>query len=164
MWQRIGSAFLEARRARDPKRIVKALQGVPEPVLNAAKRQGIAWRMDAHPIDCVEDPKLIIACLGEHFLDLGPSVTTTQSSRFEAELKTMFGGGKAEVEELVELLKWLVNQLGGSKAHGLAKRLDELADMDGFLRLMPFLQRLLTQGWNAAQIEALSDVKKVFDI
>ncbi len=166
MWQRIGSAFWRARRARDPKRIAAAQRDIPEAVLSAAKRQGIVWRLDAHPVDCVEDPKLIIACIAVRLLDLSHEENPAQQAKLRDELKSMFGGSGSEIEELITYLRWLGSQLGGpeSKTWSMAKRLDEIADTGGFLDLMEVLKTLLNEGWNEAQTSALKEIKRVFRI
>jgi len=163
---KFGSAFREARNARDPKKIALALGDVPETVLKVAARHGVVWRLDAHAVDCVEDPKLILASMGVQFLDISSGNTKKQHHRLKIQLQLMFEISDEDVKEELIFARWLASQLGGpeSKMHWLAKRLDELADTNGFLNLMDLLKIIIKDVWSEEQSSALEDVKRIFRI
>lgn len=162
----IGGAFWKARRARDPKRISKAMRDVPETVLKSAQRHGVVWRLDAHPVDCVEDPKLIIACIGVRILDLSVNDIQAQHRRLNTELMSRFASSDDEIEALMVFLKWLFEQLGEpeTKTYWLAKRLEELSGPSGFLEIMDLLKTFMEGDWNEKQVLALHDIRRVFEI
>jgi len=161
-----GSAFRRARDARDPKKIALFLRDVPEPVIKAAAHHGVVWRLDAHPVDCVEAPNIILACMCLHFLDLSESTTDEHRKRLNDRILLLLGISHKDIEANILFFRWLTSQLGGSnsKMHCLAKRFDELAGANGFLNLMDVLKDILIDEWSSEQISALNDVKMVFRI
>ncbi len=162
----IAAAYFWAQRARNAAEIAKAVAEVPGDIKAAARRFGFRRRMNVHPVESVDDPKLAIAGIANSFFELGALPTEEQRRMLALQVRSVLELSEAEAEELLVLGRWLASESGGPEAGilRLSRRLNRIAGVDGFQELMELLKNLLKDDWSDAQIAALNDVKRAFRI
>ncbi|MFN0113892.1 MAG: hypothetical protein ACKVPY_04365 [Paracoccaceae bacterium] len=166
----VGGAIFWIWRMRMAAEMTHELAGVASDVMAAARRLGFRRRLNLHPVESVDDPKLAMAGLGIAFLELGGLPTKEQQDGLLRSLQTRLGQTLTAAEEAVILGRWLVSECGGAApaVDRLARRLVKL-DRPGSLEpLMNVLNDIVVAGRDSKvsdrQREALGDIARLYKL
>jgi hypothetical protein len=163
----IGAAYFWAQRARNAADMTRELAGVASDVAAAARRFGFRRRMDAHPVEALDDPDVAIAGAGIAFLELGGLPSTEQQDALVRSLQSRLAMDHEKAREALILGRWLVTESNGAQP-GLTRLVRKLAKMKGQAGFEPlmFVLRDVTEA-NAGvlspqQGDALDEVKRIY--
>ncbi|ASM72721.1 MULTISPECIES: hypothetical protein [Roseobacteraceae] len=155
--------LLRVRRGSD---MVAEVIDMASDVRAAARRFGFKRRTDVHPVDSIEDTKLVLGALATAFLELDDLPTRDTRAALNVQLRLHGIAQHAQqAQEIAVLGHWFVQTCGGAQAAvtRLARRLYKL---DGGASL-PTLMAVLQDTAHAAgtdpskrQVEALDDIKR----
>lgn len=162
--------YFFVNRARSAATIATDVLDMANDVRLAARRFGFQRRVNIHPVESLEDPRVATAAAALAFLELDDLPTAEQRRRLVEALERGFAIGRAEAEEMQVLGRWLVAECGGAQpaVSRLARKLYKLRGQEGFEPLLGVVQEVLSEGHGGSlsdrQRDALDDVRLAFRI
>lgn len=163
-------AVIWIMRMRNAAEMTHEIAGVAQDVLAAARRLGFRRRLDSHPVESLDDPKLAIGALGIAFLELGGLPTAEQHDALLKSLQAHTGQSLKDAEETLILGRWLVNESNGPvpAITRLSRRLAKLDRAGSFTPLMAVLNDVAQAGRDGAvsdrQRDALTEIARAFKL
>jgi hypothetical protein len=135
----------------------------------AARRFGFTRKMNVHPVESIEDPRLAIATIANAFIELDDLPTSDTRAALDVNLRKHLRVGAEESREIAILGHWFVENCNGATAAipRLSKRLHTLDKGANFGTLMEVIQGTLKSAdktLSQRQSEALHDIKLAFRI
>ncbi len=155
-------------RMRMAAEATKELGDMASNVLSAARRLGFRRRMNAHPVESVEDPALAISAIGIAFLELSGLPSSEQHAALARSIGRHTGADAEKTEEMLIVGRWLVTESNGpqSAIPRISKRLQKL-DPAAFQPLLSVLNDVGQSGSGALtdrQREALDDIARMMKL
>lgn len=151
-------------RARNAAEMTHEVMDVASDVRAAARRLGYRFRNNVHPVDAVEDPKVLASTIVLGFLDLDDFPTREQRDAMTRQAQSVYDIPLAEAEELGVLARWLINQCGDTDAAitRSARALFKMGDPGAAQNLLSYLNGTMAAGGGLSdkQREALADVQR----
>ncbi|MGB3314820.1 MAG: hypothetical protein WBB85_10440 [Albidovulum sp.] len=163
-------AFIWIMRMRNAAEMTHEIAGVAQDVLSAARRLGFRRRMNLHPVESLDEPKLAIGALGIAFLELGGLPTAEQQNILLKSLQAHIGQSLDDAEETLILGRWLVNESNGPEPAitRLSRRLAKLDRAGSFTPLMAVLNDVAQASRDGAvsdrQRDALTEIARAFKL
>jgi hypothetical protein len=162
-------AFIWVMRMRNAAEMTNELAGVASDVMAAARRLGFRRKLNLHPVESVDEPKLAIGGLASAFLELGGLPTAEQQNAVMSSLQQRLDITPKDAEETLILGRWLVTECGGAQqaVTRLARRLTKIDRATTLEPLMAVLKDVAVAGrgdMSDRQREALSDIAQAFKI
>ncbi|WJS84236.1 hypothetical protein [Paracoccus sp. TOH] len=159
------AAGVWAWRLRMAKQALDDVSGIAGDVIAAARRLGFRRRMNAHPVESIEEPSLAISALGLAFLDLASLPTAEQLKSLKQAVRKELAVSEIKTDEMLIVSRWLVNECKTPQmAIGrLGKRLAQL-DRTGFQPLLAVLGGMEggTDTLSPRQRDALDEIARIF--
>jgi len=163
-------AFIWIMRMRQAAEMTQELAGVAQDVMAAARRLGFRRKLNTHPVDSLDDPRLAIGALGIGFLELAGLPTAEQQDALLRSLQSHLGQNLAEAEETLILGRWLVTESNGP-ASAITRLARRLAKLDASANLGPLMAVLndvaragRDGGANERQRDALAEIARIFGL
>ncbi len=165
----VAVAFVWVMRMRNAAEMTHELAGVAGDVMAAARRLGFRRKINLHPVESVDEPKLAIGGLSVAFLELGGLPTAEQQNAVMQALADHLHLGLKDAEETLILGRWLVSESGGPQQgiDRLARRLVKIDRAGSFEPLMAVLKDVAVAGRgeiSPRQHDALAEVARAFKI
>ena len=163
-------AFIWIMRMRNAAEMTHEIAGAAQDVLAAARRLGFRRRINTHPVDSLEEPKLAIGALGIAFLELGGLPTEEQQNALLKSLQARTGQSLDDAEETLILGRWLVHESNGPEPAitRLSRRLAKLDRAGSFTPLMAVLNDVAQASRDGAvsdrQRDALTEIARAFKL
>ena len=164
----LGGAYFWLMRARMGVEAARELSGVASDVMAAARRFGFRRRLNEHPVDSLQDPKVAVAGAGLAFLELADLPTTETRDALIVSLQHHLGIDESEAREALILGRWLMNECGGPQPalDRLARRLMRMQGAAALEPLMAVLKDVAAGGGglNDRQRDALDVIARHFKL
>jgi hypothetical protein len=80
----------------------------------AARRFGFIHKMNVHPVESIEDPRLAIAARANAFIELDDLPTAEQRQLLQVQLRSKLRADADEAEEMEVLGRWFMSECGGA--------------------------------------------------
>jgi hypothetical protein len=162
----LGGAWFWYVRARAGVDAARELTGVASDVMAAARRFGFRRRYNEHPVDSLQDAKVVVAGAGLAFLELADLPTAEDRDRLLVALQHRLDLSEADAREGLILGRWLINESGGAQP-GLDRLSRRLRKMNGPAALEPLMAVLndtasASGGLNDRQRDALDGIARAF--
>lgn len=143
----------------------EALLGAAEEVRLAARRFGFKGRANLHPVEAVEDSRVLMAMIAAGFIELDGAPLREQVAKVSASLAQNNRMTLDESDEMLVLARWLVGQCGGAEpaiARGVRRlyKLRGAQDLGGLMDLVQDGVLAGGGGLTARQKEALAEVQR----
>lgn len=163
----IAAAYFWANRARNAAHMTNELAGVASDVMAAARRFGFSRKLNLHPVESIDDPKLASAACGLAFLELDGLPTAEQHDALTRSVQSHLDLAHDKAQEALILGRWLVTESGGASPGftRLLRRLFKLQGRDALAPLMAVLNDTAQSshtGLSVRQKEALEEVTQIF--
>ena len=163
------AGYFFVMRARNAAEMTGELMDVANDVRLAARRFGFRRKLNVHPVENIEDPKLAIGGIASAFLELDDLPTREQRDALDRALRDQLRVDAREAQEITVLGRWFVTECGGADAAvaRLSRKLAGLGGAESFQPLLKIVNATLTAGTgslNDRQREALDAVKNAFRI
>lgn len=163
----IAAAYFWANRARNAAHMTNELAGMASDVMAAARRFGFSRKLNLHPVESVDDPKLASAACGLAFLELDGLPSAEQHAALTRSLQSHLDLSHEKAQEALILGRWLLSESGGASP-GFTRILRRLFKLQGAEALTP-LMAILNEtaqsghtGLSLKQKEALEEVTQTF--
>jgi uncharacterized membrane protein len=165
----IAVAFFWVTRMRNAAEMTHELAGVAGDAMAAARRLGFRRKLNLHPVESVEEPKLAIGGLASAFLELGGLPTAEQQNAVMTALQRHLDIAPKDAEETLILGRWLVNECGSAQqaVPRLSKRLVKLDRAASLEPLMAVLKDVAITGrgdMSDRQRDALAEISRAYRI
>lgn len=163
----VAAAYVWVIRARHAAHMTNELAGVASDVLAAARRFGFSRKLNLHPVESIDDPKLAIAACGLAFLELDGLPSSEQHDALTRSLQSRLDMSHEKAQEALILGRWLLTESGGA-APGFSRILRRLFKLQGRESLEPLMAvtndvaQNGTSGLSQKQKDALDEVKQIF--
>jgi hypothetical protein len=157
-------------RARNAAHVATDVLDMANDVRLAARRFSFQRRVNIHPVESLEDPRVATAAAALAFLELDDLPTAEQRASLAQALTGEFALGATEAAEMQVLGRWLVAECGGAQpaVSRLARKLYKLQGQAAFEPLFRVVNEVLVEGHGGAlsdrQRNALEDVRLAFHI
>lgn len=160
----IGAILFWTYRARNAAEMAGEIVDMAKDVRAAARRFGFRRRMDVHPVEQVEDPKLAIATIGVAFLALDDLPSKDAQVELQRALGSELGLNIQDAEEIMVLGQWMVNQCGGpdSAISRVTRRLYKIDGVNSVSGLMDVIKRVSGNGLSGNQKDAVEEITWAF--
>ncbi|SMX38015.1 hypothetical protein [Octadecabacter ascidiaceicola] len=157
----IGAAYFWAQRARNARDMVGDVADMANDVRLAARRFGFTRKMNVHPVESIEDPRLAIAAIGSAFLELDDLPTAEQRKLLQVQIRAKLRASAEEAEEMEVLGRWFMTECGGAEP-AVARLSRKLYKLGGSEQLEPLLDLLQASVSNLSdrQRDAIEDIKR----
>ncbi|MGJ8611516.1 MAG: hypothetical protein ACSHWY_10490 [Octadecabacter sp.] len=161
----IGAAYYWANRAQNARHIVGDVADMANDVRLAARRFGFSRKMNVHPVESIEDPRLAIAAIGAAFIELDDLPTVEQRQRLSLQLRSKLRADAAEAEEMEVLGRWFMAECGGAEpaVARLSRKLYKLGGAEQMEPLMEILKGSVTS-LSDKQRDALEDITRAMRV
>ena len=162
-------AYVWIWRMRSAAEMTQELAGVAGDVMAAARRLGFRRKLNLHPAESVEEPKLAVGGLAAAFLELGGLPTAEQQDAMMTALQKHLDLGLKDAEETLILGRWLVGESGGAvpAISRLSRRLVKLDRAGSLTPLMAVLNDVALVGRGGIsdrQREALEEIATAYRV
>lgn len=163
----IAAAYFWANRARNAAHMTNDLAGMASDVMAAARRFGFSRKLNLHPVESIDDPKLATAACGLAFLELDGLPSVEQHDALTRSVQSRLDLDHAKAQESLILGRWLLSESGGAVSGftRLLRRLVKLQGRDALEPLMAVLNDTAQSGHTGLSIkqkEALEEVTQAF--
>ena len=161
----IGAAYFWAQRARNARDMVGDVANMANDVRLAARRFGFSRKMNTHPVESIEDPRLAIASIATAFIELDDLPTAEQRQLLVVQLRSKLRADAAEAEEMEVLGRWFMTECGGAEpaVARLSRKLYKLGGTDHMELLMDILKASVTD-LSERQRDALNDITRAMRV
>ncbi len=151
---------------QNPGDAVNVAQDAVTVARNAPRKLAFRRQHNAHPVEGIDDPHIAICALAQAFLELDHLPTLDQRQQLTLLLRTKMRRNADEAEELEVLGRWLVAQCQTADAavSRLSRRLFKIDGDASWDLLQDMLTSLVSGELNAAQIDAITDIKRALHI
>jgi hypothetical protein len=110
----IGAAYFWTQRARNARYMLGDVGDMANDVRLAARRFGFTRKMNVHPVESIEDPRLAIAAMANAFIELDDLPTAEQRQLLQVQLRSKLRADADEAEEMEMLGRWFMSECGGA--------------------------------------------------
>lgn len=161
----IGAAYFWAQRARNARDMVGDVADMANDVRLAARRFGFNRKMNVHPVESIEDPRLAIAAIGSAFLELDDLPTAEQRKLLQVQIRSKLRANAEEAEEMEILGRWFMSECGGADP-AVARISRKLYKIGGAQQMEPLLELLKASVTTLSdrQRDALDDIKRAMRV
>lgn len=136
-----GAAYFWAQRARNARDMLGEVGDMANDVRLAARRFGFSRKMDVHPVESIEDPRLAIASIATAFIELDDLPTADQRKLLLVQLRSRLRADEEEAVEMEVLGRWFMNECGGAEP-AITRVSRKLYKLGGAQQLDPLLDIL----------------------
>jgi hypothetical protein len=157
----IGAAYFWAQRARNARDVMGDVADMANDVRLAARRFGFSRKMNVHPVERIEDPRLAIAAIGSAFLELDDLPTAEQRKLLQVQVRSKLRASAEEAEEMEILGRWFMTECGGAEpaVARISRKLYKIGGADQMEPLMDILKASVTT-LSDRQRDALEDITR----
>lgn len=158
----VGAAYFWAQRARNARDMIGEVGDMANDVRLAARRFGFTRKMNVHPVESIEDPKLAIASIATAFIELDDLPTAEQRKILTIQLRSHLRVDAAEAEEMEVLGRWFMSECGGAEP-AIARVSRKLYKIGGATQtepLMDILKNTVKGSLSDRQKDALDDITR----
>lgn len=161
----IGAAYFWAQRARNARDMLGDVADMANDVRLAARRFGFSRKMNTHPVESIEDPRLAIAAIATSFIELDDLPTAEQRQLLTVQLRSKLRADAAEAEEMEVLGRWFMTECGGAEpaVARLSRKLYKLSGADHMEPLMDILKASVSE-LSERQRDALEDITRAMRV
>ena len=161
----IGAAYFWAQRASNARNVVGDVADMANDVRLAARRFGFSRKMNVHPVESIEDPRLAIAAIATSFIELDDLPTADQRQLLTVQLRSKLRADAAEAEEMEVLGRWFMSECGGAEPAiaRLSRKLYKIGGAEQMEPLMDILKASVTS-LSDRQREALEDITRAMRV
>lgn len=161
------TAYVWFNRAQRVSHVAGDLINVAADVRNAARRFGFRKRANRHPVEGIDDPKLVIGAMATAFLELDDLPNAEARSLTDLSLRKHLNLDAATAQEITVLGRWFVEECKGPVPAfpRLAKKLKVIDGAASFETLMAVLKDVAEAGGgapSARQSDALTELARIF--
>lgn len=157
----IGAAYYWANRAQNARDVVGDVADMANHVRLAARWFGFSRKMNVHPVESIEDPRLAIAAIGSAFIELDDLPTVEQRQHLAVQLRSKLRADAAEAEEMEVLGRGFMSECGGAKR--LSRNLYPRGGTEQMEPLMDIFKGSVTSR-SDKQGEALEDITRAMGV
>ena len=159
-----GALYWWARQ--NPGDAINVAQDAVTVARNAPRKLAFRRQHAAHPVEGIDDPHITICALAQAFLELDDLPTLDQRRKLTMLLRSQMRRSAQEAEELEVLGRWLVGQCQTPDAavSRLARRLFKIDGDASWDLLQNVLTSLVSDQLSAAQIDAITNIKRALHI
>jgi hypothetical protein len=131
----------------------------------AARRFGFSRKMNVHPVESIEDPRLAIAAIGSAFIELDDLPTAEQRKLLQIQIRSKLRADAEEAEEMEVLGRWFMSECGGADP-AVARISRKLYKIGGAEQMEPLLELLKASVTTLSdrQRDALDDIKRAMRV
>lgn len=161
----IGAAYFWAQRARNARDVMGDVADMANDVRLAARRFGFSRKMNVHPVESIEDPRLAIAAIGSAFLELDDLPTAEQRKLLQVQIRSKLLASAEEAEEIEILGRWFMTECGGAEpaVARISRKLYKIGGADQMEPLMDILKASVTT-LSDRQRDALEDITRAMRV
>ena len=161
----IGAAYFWAQRARNARDVMGDVADMANDVRLAARRFGFSRKMNVHPVESIEDPRLAIAAIGSAFLELNDLPTAEQRKLLQVQIRSKLLASAEEAEEIEILGRWFMTECGGAEpaVARISRKLYKIGGADQMEPLMDILKASVTT-LSDRQRDALEDITRAMRV
>lgn len=161
----IGAAYFWAQRARNARDMVGEVADMANDVRLAARRFGFSRKLNLHPVESIEDPRLAIAAIAIAFIELDDLPTAEQRQMLTVQLRTKLRASAEETQEMEVLGRWFMTESGGAEpaVTRISRKLYKLGGAEQMEPLMAVLKGSVTS-LSDRQRDALEDISRAMRI
>ena len=162
----IGAAYFWANRARNARDMMGEVADMANDVRLAARRFGFTRKMNVHPVESIEDPRLAIASIAAAFIELDDLPTAEQRQLLIVQLRSKLRADAEEAEEMGVLGRWFMNECGGAEQAiaRISRKLYKLGGAEQMEPLMDLLKASVSNDLSARQRDALEDITRAMRV
>jgi len=162
----LAAAFFWAQRARNARDAVGEIADMANDVRLAARRFGFSRKMNVHPVESIEDPRLAIASIATAFIELDDLPTAEQRKKLTVQLRSKLRLDAKEAEEMEILGRWFMSECGGADPAiaRLSRKLYKLGGAEQIEPLMDVLKGAMIGPLSDKQREALDDITRAMRV
>lgn len=162
----IAAAYFWAQRARNARDMVGDVADMANDVRLAARRFGFSRKMNVHPVESIEDPRLAIASIAAAFIELDDLPTAEQRKLLLVQLRAKLRADADEAQEMEILGRWFMTECGGAEPAiaRLSRKLYKLGGAAQMEPLMEVLKATVTDSLSARQKDALEDITRAMRV
>lgn len=157
----IATAYFWANRASNARNALGDMAGMANDVRLAARRFGFTRKMNVHPVESIEEPRLAIATIATAFIELDDLPTAEQRQVLMVQLRSQLRANAEEAEEMEVLGRWFMNECGGAEPAitRVSRKLYKIGGADQMEPLMNVLKASVTD-LSQRQRDALEDITR----
>lgn len=162
----IGAAYFWAQRARNARDMLGEVGDMANDVRLAARRFGFTRKMNVHPVENIEDPRLAIATIASAFIELDDLPTAEQRKLLAVQLRSKLRANAEEAEEMEVLGRWFMSECGGAEPAiaRVSRKLYKLSGGEQTETLMSVLKGSVTESLTDRQRDALEDITRALRV
>lgn len=125
----ISAAAIWYYRARDAHHAAGDLMEMANDVRLAARRFGFKRKVNVHPVDSIDDPRLAAAGIVAAVAGMGASIEGDDLAEMSRQFQSVFQVERGEADEIITFARWIAEQCGtrSEAVRRLSKRLASLA-------------------------------------
>jgi hypothetical protein len=149
---------------QNPDKAIYAAQDAVTVARNAPRKLAFRRQTNAHPVEGIDDARIAICGLAQAFIELDQLPTAEQRTHLNTLLRTKMRCAAEEAQEMEVLGRWLVVQCKTPDAAvtRLARRLHKIDGDASWGMLQDMLMSLVDGELSAAQLDAITDMKRAF--
>lgn len=161
----IAGAYFWAQRARNARDMMGDVADMANDVRLAARRFGFSRKLNEHPVESIEDPRLAIAAIATSFIELDDLPTAEQRQLLAVQLRSKLRADAAEAEEMEVLGRWFMSECGGAEP-AIARLSRKLYKIGGAAQMEPLMDILKASvsSLSDRQREALDDITRAMRV
>jgi hypothetical protein len=158
----IGAAYFWAQRAKGARDMAGDVVDMANDVRLAARRFGFSRKMNVHPVESIDDPRLAVAAIATAFLELDDLPTAEQRQVLMVQLRSKLRADAGEAQEMEVLGRWFMSECGGAEPAiaRISRKLYKLAGAEQTENLMGILKGTVTESLSDRQRDALEDIAR----
>ena len=162
----IGAAYFWAQRARNARDMLGEVGDMANDVRLAARRFGFTRKMNTHPVESIEDPRLAIATIATAFIELDDLPTAEQRDVLKVQLRSQLRADADETEEMEVLGRWFMSECGGAEQaiSRVSRKLYKIGGADQTEPLMNVLKASVSGNLSERQRDALADITRAMRV
>jgi len=162
----IATAYFWAQRARNARDVAGSVADLANDVRLAARRFGFNRKLNIHPVESIEDPRLAIAAVAVSFIELDDLPTAEQRQLLTVQLRANLNASAEEAQEMEVLGRWFMNECGGAEPAiaRLSRKLYKLGGAEQMIPLMETLKAAVTTDLSNRQQDALEDITRAMRV
>lgn len=156
----VGGAVLWWAR-RNPEDALHIAQNAVTVAQNAPRKIAFRRQYNQHPVDGIDDSRLVVSALGHAFIALDDLPTREARKQLEAVLRKTYRLSEEDAVEMQSLSVWLIEQCGGAQASisRLGRRLHKINGKNAWDDLRKVFESAASQELSVRQLDALEDLK-----
>lgn len=155
-------AYIWAQRARNARDMLGEVGDMANDVRLAARRFGFSRKMNVHPVESIEDPRLAIASIATAFIELDDLPTAEARKILTIQLRSQLRADEEEAVEMEVLGRWFMNECGGAEPAitRLSRKLYKIGGAEQMEPLMNILKGAVKGELSTRQKDALEDITR----